>query len=182
MNANDARFLLERYMDGKDNIKADVLESVFSQNADVVFDIKPSNIYFPEIITGAKNISIEMFGEFHDKFKDVKSYYIDSDINKLYSKKAVKNQRWLVTMIERETLNTRVGSGYYNWFFTEEEKVKVARLEITILDMVSFSANESNWLAKLQSNLLDYPWVSSIDPFKAFEQYSELNNINQFIN
>ncbi|GAA6169958.1 hypothetical protein [Sessilibacter corallicola] len=182
MNANNARFLLEQYMNGKDNVKPNVLESVFTKHADVVFDIKPNNIYFPDVLTGAKNISTEMFGEFHDKFKDVKSYYVDSDVESLLDKKAIKQQRWLVTMTERETSNTRIGAGYYSWYFMEEgTDIKVGRLEITILEMVSFAAEEDNWLTNLQSNLLDYPWVSSCDPFKTFERYSELETIDRFI-
>ena len=97
MNELDVKDVLSRYMDGKDNIKPDVLQTSFSVDGIVTFEINTPNISFPDEIVGNRRISEVMFGDFHELFGQVKSYYLDQDFSLLNACKVV-NQHWLVSV------------------------------------------------------------------------------------
>jgi len=180
MNKQDAIDVLNRYMDGKDNVKKDILKSAFSEDGKVTFDIRVKNINFPDELNGNEQIASEMFGDFHDAFSDVKSYYLDQDFYDLDQHRVV-NQHWLVSMKERESGNTRIGSGLYNWYFKKDANGwVVSHVHIVIEHMVSFD-NQNEWLSQLQQKLADYPWASKTEVVDCLNQCSELASISAYL-
>ncbi len=180
MNELDVKDVLSRYMDGKDNIKPDVLQTSFSVDGIVTFEINTPNISFPDEIVGNRRISEVMFGDFHELFGQVKSYYLDQDFSLLNACKVV-NQHWLVSMREKATGNTRVGSGTYNWLFEKKnQRWTIKRVHIVIDHMVSFEDN-SGWLDRLQSELSDYPWAEKPTMMGLISSQPELGNILEYL-
>ena len=76
MSKSIFKHLLNQYFEGKDNNIPAVIESIFSEQAVVTFDIDTDVIEFPAKIVGAKTIAEEMFASFHDDFEKVRSYYV----------------------------------------------------------------------------------------------------------
>jgi len=181
MNKQDAIDVLNRYMDGKDNVKKDVLKSAFSNDGKVTFDIRVENINFPDELNGNEQIASEMFGDFHDAFSQVKSYYLDQDFIELDQHRVV-NQHWLVSMKERDSGNTRIGSGLYNWYFQKDDVNGwvISHVHIVIQHMVSFD-NQTEWLSKLQYKLTDYPWANKNEVVECLNECSELAPISTYL-
>jgi hypothetical protein len=155
MDINIAKVLLERYFEGKDENKPEVIENLFSDTATVTFEIRPDNIKFPSRITGAKNIAETMFNDFHDNFDQITSYYIESELPDLDQDKIIC-LKWLVVMREKCSGLFRIGTGYYDWHFGLEPKVD--KLHIYIHDMVVCPEKHTNWAYNLQSRFF-YPWL-----------------------
>ncbi len=181
MNKDNAVDVLNRYMDGKDNVKPDTLLKTFSEDGEVTFEIKPTNISFPEILKGNKTISTEMFGDFHHAFEKVKSFYLDQDFKEL-NEQRVTNQHWLVSMKERETGKTRIGTGQYHWQFetSETQGWVVKHVHIVIAHMISFD-DESNWLERVQETLTDYPWADKEVVINCLAERPELKTVSQYL-
>lgn len=166
MNFEIAKNLLERYFDGKDNNKPEVIENLFTSEGVVTFDIVPDTIKFPARIEGAKNISAMMFADFHDNFDNISSYYIVDEFHGL-DEHQIASMDWLVVMRERKTGLFRLGTGSYHWEFGVQFTVgadqgvdwKVSRLDIYIHDMFSFPEHEASWIKDSKSQL-PYPWLA----------------------
>ena len=182
MNKQDAIKALNNYMDGKDNVKADVLSAVFCEDGVVEFDVQTPNINFPDKITGSENIGKEMFGNFHSQFEHVKSYYLEERFNDLSSKNSIHNQKWLVTMLERESSKSRVGTGEYNWNFVKQgDKWLVTKLQIFIHSMISFYPDDEKWLNKFQDKCVDYPWLGKKTAVSLLKNEKELQQVTDYI-
>jgi hypothetical protein len=183
MNKASKVALLNRYMDGKDNADAAVLASVFAENAIVTFDIKTPIIQFPDSISGNKNIAKVMFGDFHHLFEQVKSYYLNDDFDSSEQAQecCITAQKWLVSMQERESGNSRFGTGSYDWQFEQVgNEWVVKRLHIVIEAMVSFS-DDDGLLVQLQQQLNRYPWAEQTQVFELLRRPSALSEISDYL-
>lgn len=180
MNVDDAVAVLNRYMNGKDNVIPTLLEQTFGEGGLVTFDVKPTNIFFPEKIEGNKEIASQMFGDFHDAFTQVKSYYLDMPVDQL-SQNSVKSQPWLVSMKERDSGNTRIGVGQYHWNFEREgERWVVSHVHIVIEYMISFN-DDTDWLRHFQFRQSRYPWAALSDVLSLVSEKSELRDVQQYL-
>lgn len=171
--------VLNRYMSGKDTVDNEILKSSFSDGAVVTFDIDADGIIFPEKIVGKEEIARTMFGDFHNTFSDIKSYYVTGakeDI-KLDS---VSSQKWVVTMRERSTGRTRVGFGYYDWVFSGDNEKLVESVHITIKRMISFN-DDDDWLGTAQSFLSGYPWASKKEISEIASNSYYLDSVSEFM-
>ena len=116
MNFNPIE-ILESYVKGKDCDEYLILEKIYSANAEVVFKNAPSNISFPEKIHGNKEIARILSKDFNQTYRRVRTYYLSKPSNDHFR---IEKQNWLVVMRDIETEKTRVGSGYYDWEFIDD--------------------------------------------------------------
>ncbi|PCK07787.1 MAG: hypothetical protein COA42_12445 [Alteromonadaceae bacterium] len=163
---NHASYLLERYFEGKDKDRPEVIKETFSNSAIVTFDIKTDVISFPPIIEGSDNIAAQMFDDFHQKFEHVESYYVITGDRPEPKENQILSLPWLVTMKEREGNIFRVGTGYYDWTFEKNKSTDgdqsqwlVNALHIYIHDMVVFEVEDPKYLSLLRKNY-SYPWLN----------------------
>lgn len=150
-----SRKLLEQYVKGKDDDLYQVLESIYSDDAIVDFEIASKNISFPESIHGNKAIAEVLSRSFNLKYKDVKTYYLAKPTN---SFEDIHAQKWLVIMRDIVSEETRVGTGYYDWKFLDSAGgFKIKRHKIYIHEMLSLKDDNKVELGRIQ-NQLSYPW------------------------
>lgn len=178
---HEAIDVLNAYMLGKDTNQPGVLATMFAEDAVVSFDIKPSIIQFPDQIVGREAIANTMFGDFHQLFTDVKSYYLSDDFPHL-AENQINNQKWLVAMKERDSGNHRIGTGTYDWLFEFSDSAwRVKRVHIVIEEMVSFANDKSHWLTHLQQQLHRYPWATQQEAAAQVADQSELQGVYRYL-
>ena len=176
-----AQEILEDYLVGKDSNFTEIFKFIFAKNATVTFDIKTPLMAFPEKIIGNEAISNSMFKDFHTIFYDVRSYYINTPLN--LQNNSIHDQKWLVTMNERMTSRTRVGTGTYRWTFVEKGRGNwvIQNLHIIIQEMISFIPNESKWLSNIHHEFTDYPWVNHEQAIQYLSHEPSLERVITFI-
>jgi len=183
MNIDIAKKLLEDYFKGKDKNIPSIIENLFTKDAIVTFDIDSDAISFPSKIQGAKNISNIMFDDFHEKFEDVMSYYLIND-NLIVTDNKIFGLQWLVTMKEKETGLFRVGTGFYDWTFSEKDRLPldwgVEALHIHIEFMSVFHDSNKCWLSELQQTL-SFPWVTYAQAIASLKKDERLKSIVNYI-
>lgn len=171
--------ILEQYVLGKDKNQYHILETIFTETAEVEFQISSDKISFPEKIVGNTDIARILSKDFNKKYENVKTYYL-KDID-LYTE-SVDNQPWLVVMKEIGRDVTRVGTGYYNWKFNKTESgQKVSKLKIYIHEMLEVVDAKSSMLSEIQSEI-EYPWPTSMSVRTALRPYRKLQSVSEFIN
>ena len=72
----NAEYLLEKYVEEKDQDKFKILEKIYVPNAKVTFEIDTDTISFPTEILGNKNIAQVLSAEFNRKYDHVQTYYL----------------------------------------------------------------------------------------------------------
>lgn len=148
--------LLESYIEGKDADKYQILESIYSENAIVEFEIASRHISFPEKITGNREIARVLSKDFNKKYQQVRTYYLSKPTNRSGN---IYFQKWLVVMRDITTDATRIGTGYYDWEFSVVDmKLKIFKHKIYIHEMLSVDDSQMVELERIQ-NELTYPWV-----------------------
>jgi len=148
--------LLESYIKGKDDDQFQILEEIYSQNAELDFEIAADTISFPAKTMGNQAIAKVLSKDFNKKYQKVKTYYVSTpNADQL----AIHQQRWLVVMQDKSDLSTRVGTGYYNWHLFETERgLKIEKHKIYIHVMLTLIDEDSTELNRIQSTLR-YPWL-----------------------
>lgn len=164
--------LLNTYFDGKDNDKYRLLEEIYEKDAVVEFLVKPSNIRFPSLIQGCKEIARILSKEFNQNNTDIKSYYFWQEAK---GDEALEEQKWLVIMKERETQKLKVGAGLYHWYFSKNKKLQ--RHYIQIEQMVYV---DSKSIECLQQDLT-YPQTNLVEVMNAFACVPELQDILAYL-
>ena len=170
--------ILEKYIEGKDNDKYQILENIYADDSLVQFELKSEQISFPQKIFGNFEIAKILSADFNRKFTNVKTYYLSKpDPNQ----RRIKGQKWLVIMKDIQLEKTRVGAGYYDWELTlSGSSLKVQNHKIYIHEMLELSDPNSKLLKNLQSKL-EYPFVEKDSVSKVIGSYSELEDIQKYI-
>jgi hypothetical protein len=184
MSKSIFKHLLNQYFEGKDNNIPAVIESIFSEQAIVTFDIDTDVIEFPAKIVGAKAIAEEMFASFHDDFEKVRSYYViepDAASGLLLEQNPIRGIKWLVLMREQSSKLIRVGSGYYNWSFGQSEKTwKIDALHVHIHAMKVFEEPHKAWLDDAQ-NQFSESWLNYDQAIDYLSQVKDLDGICDYL-
>ena len=173
--------LLEKYIQGKDLDKYQILEEIYCSTAIVSFEIKAGNIKFPDEVHGNIEIAKVLSADFNKTYDLVKTYYLSSyfpDIDKL----VISEQNWLVIMRDRANGNIQVGTGYYNWEFENQNDadLKIKSHKIFIYAMLELPSEALYLLKKVQENL-KYPWVEKKKVTEVLKQYEELSIITNYL-
>ena len=149
----NAEYLLEKYVEGKDQDKFKILEGIYTPDAKVNFEIEPDTISFPTEILGNKNIAQVLSADFNRKYDHVQTYYLSRSFPQI-KELIISNQGWLVIM--RETEATASGTGLYDWIFEKQAdgNLKIAGHKISIGVMLCLPGHPLSFLNDLQSKLL----------------------------
>jgi len=178
------KHLLEQYFKGKDFNIPCVIEEIFTKDGVVTFDINTEVINFPNKIVGASNISEQMFADFHDNFEQVVSYYVLDD-DSILEHDSINGLHWIVVMREQKSGLIRVGTGYYNWQFTQHSELQdeqwlISLLHVHINKMIVFTEPREGWLNQVQSTL-NSSWVSYESVIGALFDVAELHEVCDYL-
>jgi len=162
--------ILESYIKGKDDDQYKILEAIYSDKAELEFEIVSPNISFPTNIKGNKDIARVLSKDFNEKYSKVKTYYLETPEQ---DHSTIRNQKWFVVMQDKTNQLTRLGTGYYHWDFIEiDNYLKIQKHKIYIDSMLQIQDQQSAELNRIQLEL-DYPWVEKEAVIKTLE-----NNLN----
>jgi len=177
----NAEYLLEKYVEGKDQDKFKILGEIYIPNAKVTFEIDSDTISFPTEISGNKNIAQVLSAEFNRKYDHVQTYYLSRSFPQIKDL-VISNQGWLVIMRDKEDNSIRVGTGLYDWIFQKQAdgNLKIAQHNISIGVMLCLPGLSLSFLDELQSSLL-YPWVDKKKVIKVLSDYNELQDIVDYL-
>ena len=172
---------LEDYIKGKDLNKPEILEKIYSEKSKVIFDIKPSTISFPSEISGNIEIAKVLSKDFNKRYEKVRTYYLENDSEEITSRCILK-QRWLVVMIERETREVKIGTGFYDWYFEfpPSGNCEIEKHKITIGVMQSLSGENLSVLEDLY-NSIPYPWVDRQCLVNTLEKHDILREVIDYL-
>ncbi|MEH6443788.1 MAG: hypothetical protein V7784_07820 [Oceanospirillaceae bacterium] len=173
--------ILEKYIRGKDQNQSAILEEIYTKNAKVLFDIKVDTIVFPAEIVGSVNIANTLSRDFNKRHDYVKTYYL-TDQSKQFCADNIRDQQWLVIMRDKQTGEIKIGTGIYDWYFSERQGgcLAVAEHKITIAVMLSLPSQCIDLLNVLQQNL-PYPWVETQQVITTLKEYSYLDDLSLYI-
>ena len=173
--------VLENYIKGKDFNKPEILEKIYSEKSKVIFDINPSTISFPSEISGSTEIAKVLSKDFNRRYEKIRTYYLENDSEEIASFSILK-QRWLVVMIERETREVKIGTGFYDWYFEfpQSGNCKIEKHKITIGVMQSLSGENLPVFEDLQ-NRIPYPWVDRQCVVNTLEKHDILGEVIDYL-
>ena len=179
--SKDAEYLLEKYVEGKDQNKFSILEDIYKPDAKVTFEIESDGIAFPAEISGNKNIARVLSADFNRKYDHVQTYYLSHSLPQIedfiFSK-----QEWLVIMREKQDNHIRVGAGFYDWIFEKQAdgRSKIAQHNIFIGVMLGLPDRPLSFLDELQGKL-PYPWVDKEKATEALSEFNELQEVCDYL-
>ena len=173
--------ILESYIKGKDQDKAEILEEIYSKESQVIFDIKSDTISFPPAISGNVNIAKVLSRDFNKKYDKVRTYYLKQSDRHPISLNILQ-QRWLVIMRDMESHQIRIGTGFYDWHLeeTKEGVCQISQHKIIIGVMLCLSAENLSLLEELQ-NCIPYPWVDKRVVVKALSKHFSLKELTDYM-
>ncbi|MGL1930597.1 MAG: hypothetical protein OCC45_02425 [Desulfotalea sp.] len=170
--------ILEKYIEGKDKDKYQILEEIYADNAIVKFEIKSDQISFPNEIVGNIEIAKVLSADFNKKYTDVKTYYLSKPES---NQRHIYGQKWLVVMKDNQFDKTRVGTGYYDWEITNSgSKLEIFKHKIYIHEMLELADVGSKKLKNIQRKL-EYPFVELGSVVSILQSYLELENIEKYM-
>ncbi len=176
-----AKALLEKYVEGKDLDKHEILEEIYLSSARVLFRIESGNISFPSEIIGNREIAKTLSADFNKKYDNIKTYYISCDFSKM-DNLMISDQPWLVVMREIENDTIRIGTGYYDWEFSRHtsDGLKISKHIIKIGVMLSLPGVWLSLLKELQGRL-SYPWVDRIQVMEILAGSPQLFEVSNYL-
>jgi len=174
--------VLENYIKGKDLNRPEILEKIYSEKSKVIFSIQPSTISFPSEISGNIEIAKVLSKDFNKRYEKVRTYFLKDDSEEIASLCILK-QRWLVVMIERETQDVKIGSGFYDWYFEvpASGNCRIEKHKITIGVMLSFSRDNLPVFEDLH-NSIPYPWTDKQRVVDMLQKHDSLREVIEYLN
>jgi hypothetical protein len=175
---------IANYIQGKDLNRPHLFQSVFADDAQLVMVVKSGAISFPPLVHGLQDIADVLARRFGQTFENVYTFCLTappaSDV-------ADFSCPWMVGMSGKVDREVRVGCGRYDWIFTCGPSPRVARLTITIEEMVVLPQGEllpvMAWLSSLPSTWCDTtlafsnaPRIQALDPI--FNYCTQLTRSN----
>jgi hypothetical protein len=147
--------VLRNYFRAKDENRPHLLDATFASDATLVVQNKTTAISFPSQTAGRNGIADVLVRNFGQTYENVYSFYLSRPTGEL----ARFTCHWLVAMTEKSTGAVRVGSGEYDWVFSESPPRLAKGLTITIARMQVLPATAMPavyaWISRLT-----YPWSS----------------------
>jgi hypothetical protein len=148
--------VLREYFHAKDENRPHLLDRVFTADASLHINNGCSNITFPTVTQGRDAIADTLVTQFNKTYENIYSFYLARPPGTADSFSCA----WLVGMSEKDTKNTRVGCGTYDWTFSSEAPRLARALVISIHAMVVLPPSTASmvfpWLQRA-----GYPWSSA---------------------
>jgi hypothetical protein len=162
---------IETYIDAKDCNRPHLIFDAFTDDAELVIELRTNEIAFPSHVRGAAGISDALVSQFARQYENVYTYCIGNPPeNDLFL-----NCYWLVCMTEKGTGAARVGYGRYRWDF-DAAQGKISKLQITIETMNTLP---SEWSAPILAwaSALPYPWCPCDVPARSAPAFAPVQRI-----
>jgi hypothetical protein len=168
--------ILRQYFHAKDENRPHLLERVFTPDASLQIDNSSSNITFPAVTRGREAIADALVTQFNKAYENIYSFYLARPPEAADAFSCA----WLVGMTEKDTGNTRVGCGTYDWTFSAESPRLASALVISIHAMVvlapSAAGSVLTWLQRA-----GYPWSSAAQACELAPPLPELGPVLQHL-
>lgn len=148
--------VLRDYFHAKDENRPHLLDRVFTSDASLQINNSATTITFPPVTQGRDAIADTLVTQFNKTYENIYSFYLARPPETADAFSCA----WLVGMSEKDTKNTRVGCGTYDWTFSAESPRLASALVISIHVMVVLPPGAANavfpWLQRA-----GYPWTSA---------------------
>ena len=168
--------VLRDYFHAKDENRPYLLDRVFTSDASLHIDNSCSNITFPTGTQGRGAIADTLVTQFNKTYENIYSFYLARPPEAADSFSCA----WLVGMTEKDTKNTRVGCGTYDWTFSSESPRLASALVISIHAMVVLPPSTAGvifpWLQRA-----GYPWLSAAQACELAPPLPELDPVVQHL-
>jgi hypothetical protein len=174
------RSLLERYVEAKDQVRPQLMPTIYAANAVLTFSIATDTISFPPRVVGLDGITKTLIVDFGTKFSRCKTFYICDSMPEQEERIAILP--WLVLMRESASSRLRIGKGYYKWTFGQpgDVNMQVSAIHIHIERMDAIEDAEGHLLTIAQS-VLPYPWLFPAVLRSEFERLTETDPAFAFL-
>ncbi len=150
-----AKRLLCTYIQAKDGNRPHLLRQVFAKDAVLDMDVRTEGMRFPAQVSPGEAIADVLVRQFCATYENIYTFYLaepPTDAKRFRCS-------WFVGMTEKASGKGRVGSGRYDWRFSDTLPLCVTQLGIRIDVMETLSPFETNHLLGWLSNL-PYPWCA----------------------
>lgn len=168
--------VLRGYLHAKDENRPHLLGRVFSPDASLQIHNNSSTIAFPAVTQGREAIADTLVRQFNKTYENIYSFYLARPPLDAKSFSCA----WLVGMTEKDTRNTRVGCGRYDWIFSPDSPCLASALTISIHAMVVLPPSAADailpWLQRVH-----YPWSSASQARGLAPSLPELDSILQYL-
>ena len=168
--------VLRDYFHAKDENRPYLLERVFTSDASLHINNSSSNITFPTVTQGRDAIADTLVTQFNKTYENIYSFYLARPPEAADAFSCA----WLVGMTEKDTKNTRVGCGTYDWTFSAESPRLASALVISIHAMVVLPPSTASvvfpWLQRA-----GYPWPSAAQACGLAPPLAELDPVVQHL-
>jgi hypothetical protein len=168
--------VLRNYFHAKDENRPCLLDRVFTSDASLHIDNSCSNITFPIVTQGRGAIADTLVTQFNKTYENIYSFYLARPPEAADAFCCA----WLVGMTEKDTKNTRVGCGTYDWTFSSGAPRLASALVISIHAMVVLPPSTASlvfpWLQRA-----GYPWTSAAQACTFAPPLPELDPVVQYL-
>src|SRR5262249_12726802 len=144
------------YFHAKDGNRPFLMRRAFTPDVELEMVVKTEGISFPSSAKGLAEVEDVLGRRFANDMENVYTFCLSRPTD------AHRHHfpcHWLVGMSAKNNGPIRVGSGRYDWFFTEDSRCLVRRLIITIDVMQIFPASSIDTIMGWLTGL-DYPWCT----------------------
>lgn len=163
--------LIETYIAAKDGNRPHLMFDVFATDAELVMELRTTEISFPDNVKGVAGIAETLSGRFARQYENIYTFCI----GKPPENEVSLDCRWLVCMTEKDTGAARIGFGRYQWE-CDVAAGKISKLRIIIEEMNTLPGE---WSAPILAwaRTLPYPWCPSDAPARNAPAYVPVQRV-----
>ena len=146
--------VISRYIHAKDHNRPHLMAQAFTADVHLEMQVKTAAISFPAATNGLEAVTDVLVSRFGATYENVYTFCLSDSLSGDVSEVSCN---WLVAMTEKANGNVRVGCGRYDWSFTNQPRLLVKHLLITIEEMVVLEPDYGGEILDWVSGL-SYPW------------------------
>ena len=165
------------YLRAKDESRPHLTKFVFAETAKLEITVETDTISFPPLTHGVNAIT-QVLRDFGQIYENIYTFCLADPPKGNTGRYACP---WIVGMSERAGGSVRIGCGYYDWSFENNEPHLVDGLAIRIKMMKVLPSDclrpVMDWLSSLP-----YPWCSASEAIKEMPDLAMLDKVREFIN
>ncbi|MGE3875058.1 MAG: hypothetical protein AB7F74_19065 [Parvibaculaceae bacterium] len=165
------------YFHAKDANRPFLMRRAFTPDVELEMVVKTEAIAFPSSAKGLAAVEDILSRRFANDMENVYTFCL--------SRPTPANRHhfpchWLVGMSAKNNGPVRVGSGRYDWYFTQDARCLVRRLIITIDVMQIFPASSIDTIMGWLTDL-NYPWSTPEEVVGSMPKIDGMTLIEQYV-
>jgi hypothetical protein len=165
------------YFYAKDGNRLFLMRHAFTPDVELEMVVKTEAISFPSTAKGLAAIEDVLGRRFANDMENVYTFCLSRPTE------AHRHHfpcHWLVGMSAKNNSPIRIGSGRYDWYFTQDARCLVRRLIITIDVMQIFAASSVDTIMGWLTDL-NYPWCTPEEMPRAMPKIDGMALIEHYI-